>query len=58
MNASMPTENTSFKTKKAIRFGFALTSLGPRINRYTLKGQIAYAERGFRRLVALSGDDW
>jgi hypothetical protein len=58
MNASMPTENTSFKTKKAIRFGFALTSPGPRINRYTLKGQIAYADEEFARLVARTGDDW
>jgi len=58
MNTSMPTENTSFKTKKAIRFGFALTSLGPRVNRYTLKGQIAYADEAFRRLVARSGDGW
>lgn len=58
MNTSMPTENTSFKTKKAIRFGFALTLPGPRVNRYTLKGQIAYSNEGFGRLVARSGDGW
>jgi len=58
MNASIPTEKTSFSTKKAIRLGVALTSLAASVNRYTQKGQIDCPEEELGRLVAPRSDGW